>query len=137
MEPAAPGEDRGEKASINLQLRRTGDEDGGPPERYRPAWCGNPKPTGRSLIGWGSWSQRHQGRIGFHSRIRNPSVHLQLRRTGHSIAPRKVWKPQPNWTNADWLGFVEPAPPREDRVPSPDQKFFYTSATPTNRGRKR
>ena len=29
--------------SIRLQLGRTGDENGGPPGRYRPARCGNPK----------------------------------------------------------------------------------------------
>ena len=54
-----------------------------------------------------------------------------------SIPPRTVWKPQPHWQIADWLGFVEPAASREDRIPSTDNKFFRTSATPTNRGRKR
>ena len=46
-------------------------------------------------------------------------------------------KTQPLWLVADWLGFVEPVPPREDKVPSPDQKSFHTTTTPTNRGRKR
>ena len=26
-----------------------------------------------------------------------------------SISPRKVWKPQPIWLVADWLGFMQPA----------------------------
>ena len=30
-----------------------------------------------------------------------------------------------------------PAAPGEDRIPSPDQRSFHTSSTPTNRGRKR
>ena len=47
-----------------------------------------------------------------------------------------VWKPQPQRLVFYWLGFSEPAPPEEDRVSSPDQKYFYASI-PTNRGRKR
>ena len=34
----------------------------------------------------------------------------------------------------DWLAFVEPAPPGEDKVPSPDQKSFHTSTTSTTWG---
>ena len=64
--------------SIPLQLQERGDENGGPPGRYRPARCGNTNP-----------------------------------------------------------GFVEPAPPGEDKVISPDQKSVHTSTTPTNRGKKR
>ena len=30
------------KPSIHLQLKQTGDENGGPPGRYRSARCGNP-----------------------------------------------------------------------------------------------
>ena len=41
---------------------------------------------------------------------------------------------QPLWLIAYWLGFVEPASPREDKVPSPDQKSFRTSTTLTNQG---
>ena len=37
---------------------------------------------------------------------------------------------------ADWLGFVEPAPPGEDRVSSPDQKSFHKCSNPTNQGCK-
>ena len=83
--------------SVSLQLQQPGDENDVPPAgRYRPAWCGNPKPTGWLLIGWGSWSQRaaraspwanaevppHPGRIRSHPRIRNPSPCLQLQQTG-------------------------------------------------------
>ena len=68
------------------------------------------------------------------------------------IPPHTVWKPQPHWLVADyWLGLMEPArgescpsgqcrgpaAPREDKVSSPDDTSFYTSTTPTNRGRKR
>ena len=42
-----------------------------------------------------------------------------------------------HWLIADWLGFVEPAPPGEKKVPSADLKSFHTSTTPTNWGRKR
>ena len=35
------------------------------------------------------------------------------------------------------LRFADPAPPGEDHIPSPDQKSFHISTTPTNRGRKR
>ena len=38
---------------VYLQLRQHGDESGDPPGRNRPARCGNPSPTVRSLIGWG------------------------------------------------------------------------------------
>ena len=44
--------------SISLRIRQPGDENGDPPGRHHPAWCGNPSPTGWLLIGWGSWSQR-------------------------------------------------------------------------------
>ena len=40
--------------SIHQQLRQPRDENGDAPDRHRPARCGNPNPTGRSLIGWGS-----------------------------------------------------------------------------------
>ena len=62
-----------------------------------------------------------------------------------------MWKPQPYWLIADWLVLMEsarrgscpsgqrrgPAAPGEDKFPSPDQKAFHTSTTPTTRGRKR
>ena len=40
--------------SLYLQLRQLADEDGDPPGRHRRARCGNPNPTDRLLIAWGS-----------------------------------------------------------------------------------
>ena len=40
---------------IHLQLRQRGGENGDSPGRNRPARCGNPSPTGRSLTCWGSY----------------------------------------------------------------------------------
>ena len=62
-----------------------------------------------------------------------------------------MWKPQPDWLIADWLGLTEPArgescpsgqrrgpaDPREYNISSPDQKYFHISTTPTAWGRKR
>ena len=94
--PAAPEEIESHpwirNPSISLQLPQPGDENGDPPGRYRPARCGNPKPTGWLLIGWSSCSQcaarisprdnvevpLPPGRIGSYPRIRNPSISLQL-----------------------------------------------------------
>ena len=128
---------------IHLQTHQTTAENDSSPRRYRSVRCGNLNPTGRVLIGWDSWSQRHPGRIRSHPRTRNPSIHLKLQETGDEIdgspcstSPRTVWKSQPLWPIADWRGFVEPAPPAEDKVPSPDDKCFHTSTTRTNQGRK-
>ena len=82
--------------SISLQFQQPGDENGDFPGRYRPARCGNPNPTHRLLIGWGSWRQRAARvspranvefapltrKIRSHPRIRNPSIPLQLRQPG-------------------------------------------------------
>ena len=79
----------------------------------------------------------------FYPRIINPSISLQLtpttwgrlRESPGSILPRTVWKPQPHWLVADWLGLMEPAGGEgclscqgrgcathgEIEVPSPDQ----------------
>ena len=47
--PIAPGEDNlpspGQKKSVSLQLRQSGDVNADLPGRYRPAGCGNPNPT--------------------------------------------------------------------------------------------
>ena len=40
--------------------------------------------------------------------------------------PRTAWKPQPHRLIADWLEFVEPAPLEEDKVLSPNHKYFHT-----------
>ena len=129
--PVPPGDDEfpsPDQKSIQT-THKPGDENGDPPVRYRPARCGNLNPIGWLLIGWGSWSQRaarvalradvdvlpHPGRIGSHPRIKNPSKSLQFqtqgrkRRSPASIPPRTVWKPQPQWLVADWLGLMAPA----------------------------
>ena len=101
----------------------------------------------------------HPGRIGSYPRIRNPSIYPQLtpttwgRERGFpgSIPPRRVCKPQSHWVMADWLRLMEPAcggscpsgqrrglaAPRKDKFPSPGQKSFHITTTPTTRGRQR
>ena len=80
-----------------------------------------------------------------------PTTRGRKRRSPGSIPPRRVWKPQPHWLVADWMGLMEPArgescssgqrrglaAPREAMFPSPDQKSFHISPTPTPRGQKR
>ena len=154
-------------SSISLQTQQPGNKNADPPSRCRPARCGIPNPTVCLLVGRGSWSQ-HAARVpppdnaedlphprikDSHPRVKSPSTSLQLQHPGHdnadprSIPPRTVWKPQPNWLVADWLGLMEPAggegcPSIQGRgcaahgnvkVPSPDQKSFHTSTVPTNR----
>ena len=60
-----------------------------------------------------------------------------------------MWKTQPHWVIADWLGLMEPVhgescpsgnpqgPAGEDEFTSPGQESFHISTTPTTRGRKR
>ena len=52
-----------------------------------------------------------------------------------SIPPRTVWKPQPYWLIAGWLGFVKLPAPGEYTIPSPEQNAFHIHTNPTNRGR--
>ena len=80
----------------------------------------------------------------------NPTTRGRKWRSHGSIPPRTVWKLQPHWLIADWLGFMRPARGEscffgqrrdraahgEDKVPSPDQKSFHNSITPTTRRRK-
>ena len=79
-----------------------------------------------------------------------PTTREGKRRSPGSIPLRRVWKPQPHWVIADWLGLLEPArggrcpsgqrrgpaAPGEDKFPSPVQKPFHISTTPTTRGRE-
>ena len=67
-----------------------------------------------------------------------------------ALASRTVWKPQPHWLVADWMGLMEPtrgkscppgqcrgpAAPEEDEVSSPDEKSFRANTNPATRGRK-
>ena len=158
-------------ASISLQIQQPRDENGDLPGGYRPARCGKPSPTGWLPIGRSSWSQHaarvasmanaevppHPGKIISHPRIRNSSVSLQLQQPGDEngdlpgrYRPAWLWKPQPHWLIADWLGLMEPARGEscpsnkrrglaalgEDWISSPDQKSFHISTIPTTRGRK-
>ena len=84
----------------------------------------------------GSNSQNHAGSTRSHRRINNASIHLQLQHTGGENGDPPGRHRPAQCGNLD-PGFVEPAPPGEDKVPSPDQKYCHTSTTSTNRGRKR
>ena len=53
----------------------------------------------------------------FHA-ITSPTHRGRKRWSPWSIPPRAVWKPPTHWLIADWLGFVEPAPPGEDKIQS-------------------
>ena len=77
--------------SISLQLRYPRDENRFFPGPHRPARCGNPNPTRRSLIGWGAWSESNPGRIGPHPRFRIPSISLQLRHPGGENGSPPGW----------------------------------------------
>ena len=75
VRPAPPGQDKVpspeiRNSSINLQFQQTGDENGRPPGRYRPARCGN---SNLEFIKPGS-----AGRIIFHLRTTVSSIFLQI-----------------------------------------------------------
>ena len=63
-------------------------------------------------------------------------MYIQLLQTGDGTGDRLSRHRSARCGNPS-LEFVEPKPPAEDNVSSPDQKYFRISATPTNRGRKR
>ena len=68
----------------------------------------------------------------------NPSIHLQLQHTGDEHGVPRVNTAPHGVETPTWGSYSQrPAPPGRDTVPSPDQKFFHTSTTPTNRGRQR
>ena len=128
--PTAPGEDNfpspGQKSfhiSTSPNTRRRKPDLSG---RYRPARCGNPSPTGRLLIGWGSSCQRvarvapriyaavppHLGRISSHPWVRNPSLSLQRQIPGDVKADFPGgYRPTGRETHsliADWRGLLKP-----------------------------
>ena len=77
------------------------------------------------------------GRIRSHPRITNPFIHLRVyhyKPGAKTVVPRVDTAP-PQCGNPD-VGFVDPSPPGEDNIPSPDHKSFHTSTNPTNRGQK-
>ena len=98
----------------------------------------------------GEYNFQSPGQKPFHI-SETPTTRGRKRRSPGSIPPRRVQKPQPHWVIADWLGLMKltrgescpsgqrrsPAAPGEDKFPSPGQKYFHISTTPTARGRKR
>ena len=130
--PAARGEDRApfpDHQSFHTSIIPTGDENGNPPGRYRPAWCGSPNATGWLLIDRGLRSQRaarifpranveippHPGRPWSGPRIINPSKISTTDNSGTKTEIPRVdtashgVETQPRWLVADWLGLMEPA----------------------------
>ena len=95
-----------------------------PPGRNLPARCGNPNPTDRSLIGWGSHLQpTHPGDDRF------PSPYHKY---FHTFTTPKIWgtwgrnrptrcgNSSPTGRSLiDWGSYIEPAHPGEGRFPSP------------------
>ena len=76
----------------------------------------------------------HLGRTKFHSRIINHSTHLlNSNKPGAKMVilrvdtAHTVLKPQPHYLSVDWLGFVKPMAPGDDRIPSTDHKSFHAS----------
>ena len=55
------------------------------------------------------------GQKSFHAST-NPAIRGGKRRSPGSIPPHRVWKLQPHWVIADWLGLMEPA--RGESCPS-------------------
>ena len=93
----------------DLQLQQTGDKNGGPPGRYSPTRCRNPN------LGFVD-PVSPSGRIRSHSLIAHPSLHVHLQQTGvENGGPPGRYRP-PRGGNPN-LGFVQPAPPGEDKIP--------------------
>ena len=80
-----------------------------------------------------------------------PTTRGLKRRSSGSILPRRVWKRQPHWVIADWLGLSTPArgescpsgqrrgpaAPGDDNFPSPGHESFHIYTIPTTWGRQR
>ena len=81
----------------------------------------------------------HTGSIGPHPRFSNPSIHLQHRQRGDENGDppgrnRPARCGNPNTAGRSLIGWgskIKPAPPGDDRFPSPDQKSLHTSKTLT------
>ena len=114
---AAPAEDNtpsSDPKSFHDSTTPTNREQkGGPPGRYRLARWGNPQP--HWLIGdWlrivespppGEDKAPPPDQKSFHTPI-PPTNRGRKRWFTGSIPPRTVWKPQPHWLIADWLGLM-------------------------------
>ena len=75
------------------------------------------------------------GGIIYYLWIRNAFIHLQLQQTvDESVGSAGRYRP-PRCINPN-LVFAKPEPSGDDNVTSPDQKFFHTATTQTNRRRK-
>ena len=119
------------------------------PGRHRSARCRrHTSPTSRSPIDWCSYIKpAYSGedgvpspaQVSFHTST-TPTTRGRKRWSPGSIPPRTVWKPQPHWLIADWLGLMEPArgescPSGQRRGPATrgrygpisDQKSFHIS----------
>ena len=126
--------------SIHLQLQHTGDEHGCPPGQYRPARCGNPNlgfvepaPSATRARCGPIPGSEILPYIYDSNKPGTTTVVLPVETAPHGV----VWKPQPHWLIADWLGFVKPPGPGEYTIPFSEQNAFLISTTPINRGRKR
>ena len=140
--PAAPGEDNFLSPDQKFFHTSTTPTTRGwkrrSPDRYRPAGCGNPHPTGWLLIGCVRLIEPERGESCPCGRRRGPAApsedkvlspgenfpHISAtlttwgrkQRSPGLIPPRKVWKPQTHRVIADWLGLMAPA--RGESCPS-------------------
>ena len=84
-------------------------------------------------------------RIRFHPRIKHLSNTLQFRQAGDESGDSPGRKRPARCGNSSttgrsvigWGSHLRPAHPGDDIFPSPGQKYFHISTTPTTRGRKR
>ena len=115
--------------SMFLQLRHPGEENRVLPGRHRPARCGNPNPTDRSLISGGNPPPPHPAApredldpspVQTSFRISTTPTSWERKSISPgSTSPRTVWKPQSHGPIAERLGSVEQPQPGEDRAPFP------------------
>ena len=132
--------------SIYLQLQQTGGKTDNPLGRYRPARCENSNST-RCLLNpnLGFVEPAPPGK----DKTSSPDHKYLHTSTTPTNRGRKRWSPDryrpAQCGNPNATGFllnpnlrcINPAPPGEDKMPSPHQTSLHTSTTPANRGRKR
>ena len=85
------------------QLQQIGDENGGPPGRYRPARCGNPNLWVVQPAPPGKESVPSSDQKSFHTSTA-PTNQGRKRWSHGSIPLRTVWKPQPGGCRASTNG---------------------------------
>lgn len=87
-------------------------------------------PNGRARC-WGLWGQRHPGRIRVRSHPEIKSIpYIYISPTpmkgGPTLTMPPTWKPQLRGYTIGWgLGYVQPTSPKEDTVPSRDNKTLF------------